>query len=58
MLTGADQSLVATARLVHNVLAWSCGLLVGGHILVAIKHHLIDRDDILLRMIPARPAKG
>ena len=56
MLHGPDQSLVATARLVHNILAWSCGLLVAGHILVAFKHHLIDRDDILLRMIRARPA--
>jgi cytochrome b561 len=50
LLTDPDKSLVATARLVHNYTAWFCGLLVLGHIIVAIKHHVIDRDDILLRM--------
>jgi cytochrome b561 len=50
LLSEPDKALVATARLFHNYTAWFCGLLVLGHILVAIKHHVIDRDDILLRM--------
>ncbi|WP_294535266.1 cytochrome b [uncultured Rhodoblastus sp.] len=50
LLTEPDKALVATARLVHNYTAWFCGLMVLGHILAALKHHFIDRDDILMRM--------
>jgi cytochrome b561 len=27
---------------------------VGGHALIALKHHFIDKDDILLGMLPKR----
>jgi cytochrome b561 len=35
-------------------MAWLCGGLVAGHVLVALKHHYIDRDGVLTRMLPRR----
>lgn len=49
-LAAPDKALGATVFAIHTYTAWFCGLLVLGHILIAIKHHVIDRDDILLRM--------
>lgn len=57
-LAAADPDLRAVARLIHLYTAWFCGALVLGHILVAFKHHFIDRDDILLRMTHARRQAG
>ena len=37
---------------VHETLAWLFVLLVLGHITAALKHHFIDKDDILIRMSP------
>ncbi|HQR04168.1 MAG: cytochrome b [Proteobacteria bacterium] len=37
---------------VHETLNWVMAFLVGGHVLAALKHHLIDRDDTLRRMLP------
>ena len=28
--------------------------LIGGSIAAALKHHFIDRDDVLIRMLPRR----
>ena len=47
---------VETARLVHTTLAWTMGAVVLGHILIALKHHYIDRDGILAGMLPGRAA--
>ena len=43
-----------TAQAIHQLIAWSMGVLVAGHILMALKHHFFDRDDILRRMLPRR----
>jgi cytochrome b561 len=32
---------------------WIIVIVVAAHAGAALKHHLIDKDDILLRMIPA-----
>jgi cytochrome b561 len=37
---------------VHEVLAFALAFIVVGHAGVALKHHLIDRDDVLIRMSP------
>jgi len=39
-------------ELVHKSLNFSMAALVGAHIGAAIKHHLVDRDEILARMLP------
>lgn len=53
-LVAADEGLYDLAKLVHTWSAWFCGALVGGHLLMALKHHFIDRDDILLGMLPRK----
>ena len=37
---------------VHETLAWLFVLLIVGHTAAALKHHFIDKDDILIRMSP------
>jgi len=41
-------------RDVHEILNYILAALVIGHIGAALKHHLIDKDDILTRMLPQR----
>ncbi len=40
------------AKYVHLTLAWSMGALVVGHILLALKHALIDKDGVMQSMLP------
>ena len=42
------------AKLVHVSIAWTAGILIAGHVLMALKHHVIDRDDTLRGMLPRR----
>ena len=39
---------------IHEVLAWSMALLVSIHALAALKHHYIDKDDVLVRMLKTK----
>ncbi|WP_413111854.1 cytochrome b [Thaumasiovibrio sp. DFM-14] len=39
------------AGLIHYYTAWSMILLVALHALAALKHHLIDKDDTLIKML-------
>lgn len=45
-------TLAELIRLVHKSMNYLLGSLVLMHIAAAIKHHFIDRDDILGRMVP------
>jgi cytochrome b561 len=47
-----DPSLFAVATLTHKLAAWSIALLVALHAAGALKHHFIDRDNLLSRMLP------
>ena len=47
-----DKALAGILRQVHSALNWALLLLVCGHALVALKHHFVDRDGVLARMIP------
>lgn len=49
-----DRALAETLKLLHKVLAFSLATLVVAHVAGALKHHLIDHDGLLLRMLPAR----
>ncbi len=53
-LVAAAPEYEATARTVHEYLAWGSGLLVLGHICAALKHHLVDKDSVLASMLPTR----
>ncbi|MBB2487090.1 cytochrome b [Mitsuaria sp. WAJ17] len=49
-----DKALAHQLKELHELLAWGLALLVLAHVAAALKHHLIDKDGLLLRMIPAR----
>lgn len=50
-LTGKHQEDIA--GLVHEILAWSLIALAALHALAALKHHIVDRDNTLKRMVRA-----
>ncbi|CAI8926757.1 cytochrome b [Pseudomonas sp. IT-P176] len=51
-LVDADPDLYDLAKYIHTWTSWFCGALVGGHLLAALKHHFIDKDNILTSMLP------
>jgi cytochrome b561 len=57
-LASPDKALAGLTHTFHAYTGWFCGLIVAGHVAFALKHHLVDRDDVLLRMSPARPPKA
>lgn len=54
VLMGPNPELKPILKTVHYVLNMGMAALVVGHALAALKHHFIDRDDILKRMLPWR----
>jgi cytochrome b561 len=48
-----DKPLAATLKEAHEAAAWVLALLVALHLAAVLKHQLIDRDGVLLRMLPA-----
>lgn len=50
-VTGRVKGMEDTAGLVHYWVTWAVVVLAGLHGLAAIKHHVIDRDDTLRRML-------
>lgn len=53
-LIGKDKELAEVLKLVHRGLAYGLGVVVVAHIAAALKHHFVDRDDVLKRMLPER----
>ncbi len=49
-----DQALAEALKPWHGNLAWALALLVLLHVGAALKHHFIDRDGLLHRMLPGR----
>jgi cytochrome b561 len=49
-----NKDMVETVRAVHTWISWLCGAMVLGHILVALKHHVVDKDGVLIGMLPRR----
>ena len=50
-----DGGLFAAAGFAHAVAAWSIAALAALHAAGAVKHHVVDRDDALRRMLPRWP---
>ncbi len=50
----ASKELAATIKPWHAYLAWSLAALVVLHVAAAIKHHWVDKDGLLQRMLPGR----
>ncbi|MDR5819208.1 MULTISPECIES: cytochrome b [unclassified Caballeronia] len=51
-IIGPDKALKATLRLVHIALNYTLLFFVVMHVLAALKHHFVDRDGLLGRMLP------
>lgn len=47
-----DKELGELLKLVHMSMNYTLAALVAAHIGAALKHHFVDRDDILARMLP------
>ena len=50
-LMAENKELVKYARPVHEYLSLFAGLVVLGHVLAALKHHFIDKDNVLRSML-------
>jgi cytochrome b561 len=51
-LIGKDKAIGDVLVVVHQSLAFGLAALVGLHIAAAIKHHFMDRDGLMGRMVP------
>jgi cytochrome b561 len=57
-LVAKDKEIAALLKVVHKVLAWSLMGVVALHVTAALKHHFIDRDATLKRMLAWRRPQG
>ena len=51
---GPDKALAEAIKPWHGALAWALAALAAVHVAAALKHHFIDRDGLLRRMLPTR----
>ena len=51
-LLGKSKALADQLKQLHEALNWLMLLVVALHVAAALKHHLVDRDDVLWRMLP------
>jgi cytochrome b561 len=54
-MTGDQKGLEDLAGDIHEIATWAIIILAGVHALAALKHHLLDRDDTLRRMLGKAP---
>ncbi len=47
-----DRELAEAIKPFHELAAWTLMLIVIVHVLAALKHHFVDRDGVLARMLP------
>ncbi len=50
-LVQQNSELLAIVKPLHIYLSWFAGLVIVGHILAAIKHHVVDKDNVLRSML-------
>jgi len=52
VVMGPDPVLKPVLKEAHELLAWAMAAVVGLHAAAALKHHVVDRDEVLRRMLP------
>lgn len=52
-LIGKDKASAELLKQMHVLLNWTLFVTVCVHVTAALKHHLLDRDEVLARMLPA-----
>lgn len=55
-LVARDAAQAETLQALHQALNYTLLALVAAHAGAALKHHFVDRDDVLQRMLPRRAA--
>lgn len=53
-----DRALSESLKPLHQWLAYALAATAALHVVAALKHHFVDRDGLLLRMMPARRRGG
>jgi len=53
-LVAPNEALFEASKALHKVLAGSMFSVAVLHILAALKHHFVDKDDVLRRMLPIK----
>lgn len=56
-LLAKDEALGKLLQVTHKYLNWLLAATLAGHVAAALKHHFVDRDDILRRMLPGNADK-
>ena len=56
-LVPKDKALANVLKTVHGTLNYALLALVTAHAGAALKHHWVDRDDVLRRMLPFLPRR-
>ena len=56
VLIEPNPALKPLLKALHEWLNYTLLALLAAHVVAALKHHLIDRDDVLRRMLPGRSA--
>jgi cytochrome b561 len=51
-LLAKNKELGEQLEVIHMLLNYTMAVLVATHVAAALKHHFVDRDDILIRMLP------
>lgn len=46
-----SRALAGFFREIHGFIAWSLVILIALHVLAALKHHFLDKNDVLRRML-------
>ena len=54
-LLPADKALAELIKPLHELSAFCLMGLAGLHVAAAVKHHWVDRDGLMNRMLPTRP---
>jgi cytochrome b561 len=53
-LVPRDREMAETLKAMHRWVNYALAATVVVHVAAALKHHFIDRDDVLLRMLPLK----
>jgi len=51
-LVGPDPQLAKLAKATHAAMAWTLLVTASLHALAALWHHFVQKDSVLLRMLP------
>ncbi len=54
ILVDKNDALRETLKAGHEVLGWVLALALAGHVIAALRHHFILKDDVMRRMLPSR----